>query len=144
MGTTKKLTTTAPGEWEFAPEHFRFCDRVHLDEAAMVFETDCFLDYHRAKGSRFADWNAAWRNWMRRVEKYSARRTPPASYRERAMQESFAAIDRITEAIRREQECDAIARGLRPEAEGDGGAMARRARAAYRRRLVPDIVVSAG
>jgi hypothetical protein len=30
-------------------------------------ETEAFLDWHRSKGSTFIDWQAAWRNWMRRV-----------------------------------------------------------------------------
>lgn len=31
-------------------------------------ETEAFLDWHRSKGSTFIDWQAAWRNWMRRVK----------------------------------------------------------------------------
>jgi hypothetical protein len=33
----------------------------------MVYETEKFLDYHRARGTTFKDWTAAWRNWMRRA-----------------------------------------------------------------------------
>lgn len=32
-----------------------------------------FKDYHRAKGSRWADWDAAWRNWCRNEVKFEAR-----------------------------------------------------------------------
>lgn len=42
-------------------------------------ETARFLDYHRAKGSVFKDWNAAWRNWMGRAQKYAAEQKPAAS-----------------------------------------------------------------
>lgn len=42
-------------------------------------ETDKFRDYHLSKGSLFKDWNAAWRNWMRKAVEYGAqRRTVPA------------------------------------------------------------------
>jgi hypothetical protein len=36
--------------------------RVNLDR-----ETEKFLDWHRAKGSTFKDWRAAWRTWMTRA-----------------------------------------------------------------------------
>jgi hypothetical protein len=35
-----------------------------------------FLDHHRAKQSRFADWGAAWRTWTRNAEKFAARAGP--------------------------------------------------------------------
>lgn len=34
-------------------------------------ETEQFLDYHRAKGSKMKDWTAAWRTWMRNAQKWS-------------------------------------------------------------------------
>lgn len=41
--------------------------------------TDCFLDHHRAKGSLFIDWQAAWRTWVRNEVKFSrqAKGLPP-------------------------------------------------------------------
>ncbi len=46
--------------------------RVDLDR-----ETSNFLDHHRAKGSTFKDWAAAWRTWMRNSVKFDTRRQPP-------------------------------------------------------------------
>jgi hypothetical protein len=37
-------------------------------------ETEQFLDYHRAKGSAFKDWTAAWRTWMRRATDFQEQR----------------------------------------------------------------------
>lgn len=37
-------------------------------------ETRRFLDYHRAKGSAFSDWTAAWRNWMAKASEFAAER----------------------------------------------------------------------
>lgn len=34
-------------------------------------ETEKFLDYHRARGSSFKEWDAAWRNWIRNAIKFS-------------------------------------------------------------------------
>ena len=33
-------------------------------------ELEKFADHHRAKGSKFADWDAAFRNWCRNAEKF--------------------------------------------------------------------------
>jgi hypothetical protein len=33
-----------------------------------------FCDYHRARGSVFRDWEAAWRNWMRKAVEYAEER----------------------------------------------------------------------
>ncbi len=35
------------------------------------FEVDAFRDHHTAKGSKFTDWNAAFRNWLRNAVKFS-------------------------------------------------------------------------
>ena len=43
-------------------------------------ETNKFLDHHRAKGSKMADWVAAWRTWMRNSLTFAqSRPMPPAS-----------------------------------------------------------------
>lgn len=33
-------------------------------------ETESFLDNHRAKDNQFKDWTAAWREWMRRAQRW--------------------------------------------------------------------------
>jgi hypothetical protein len=38
-----------------------------------ALETPKFVDWHKSKGSRFKDWTAAWRNWMRNAQAYAAR-----------------------------------------------------------------------
>ena len=37
-------------------------------------ETAKFLDHHRARGSSFKDWTAAWRTWMANAQTYTAER----------------------------------------------------------------------
>jgi hypothetical protein len=37
-------------------------------------ERDRFVDHHRAKGSRFSDWDAAWRTWSRNARDFRERR----------------------------------------------------------------------
>lgn len=36
-------------------------------------EHEKFCDYHRAKGTVFKKWDAAWRNWMRKASEFSTR-----------------------------------------------------------------------
>lgn len=45
------------------------CPNVH-DPAQ---QTAQFLDHHRAKGSTFKDWTAAWRTWMSNAQRYAVR-----------------------------------------------------------------------
>lgn len=42
-------------------------------------ETARFLDHHRAKGSVFKDWAAAWRTWMSRAAEYNGGRAQLAA-----------------------------------------------------------------
>ena len=45
------------------------CPNLDLKE-----ETEGFMDYHRAKGNSFADWDAAWRTWMKNAVKFARQR----------------------------------------------------------------------
>lgn len=45
------------------------CPNVH-DPAR---QTEQFLDHHRARGSTFKDWTAAWRTWMTNAQRYAIR-----------------------------------------------------------------------
>lgn len=48
--------------------------------ADLKAETDKFLDYHRAKGNAFRDWDAAWRTWLRNSVKYNGNRNSLFNY----------------------------------------------------------------
>lgn len=49
-----------------------------LGVAAVDAETEQFLDHHRARGTVFRDWQAAWRTWMRNSVKFSKGRSGSA------------------------------------------------------------------
>jgi hypothetical protein len=63
-----------------APETFPITEAMrawaqeHVPGVHVERETAQFLDYHRAKGSLFKDWTAAWRTWMRNAAKFQAER----------------------------------------------------------------------
>lgn len=68
-----KPTTEAPDDYALTDAHYAEAGRLGLDPARVEAETEAWLDYHRAKGSRFKDWHAAWRTWMRNAVKFAAR-----------------------------------------------------------------------
>lgn len=43
-------------------------------------ETAKFRDWHTSKGTKYVDWVAAWRNWMRKADKYAKENTPQKAY----------------------------------------------------------------
>jgi hypothetical protein len=46
----------------------------HVPGVNVERETEQFLDYHRAKGTVFKDWTAAWRKWMRNAATFQEQR----------------------------------------------------------------------
>lgn len=58
------------------------------------FETAQFLDHHRAKGSQFQEWGAAWKRWMRNAGQYAHERsTRPGGNRPRVSATELPASD---------------------------------------------------
>lgn len=45
-----------------------YAESKRIHDVATLWETFC--DHHRAKGSEFADWDAAWRTWVRNEIKF--------------------------------------------------------------------------
>lgn len=72
-----KRASGPPGEFPIT-DHLRAWAGEHVpsicDERRLQAETERFLDHHRAKGSLFKDWDAAWRKWMRGAIEYGPRR----------------------------------------------------------------------
>jgi DNA-binding MarR family transcriptional regulator len=55
-------------------EAMRAWAQENLPSVNVERETEQFLDHHRAKGSVFEDWIAAWRTWMRRAASFQEER----------------------------------------------------------------------
>jgi len=68
-----------------APDHLPLTEtltawgRDNAPGIDLASETERFLDHHRAKGSTFRDWTAAWRNWMRKAVEYQQPQRQAAS-----------------------------------------------------------------
>ena len=76
---SKSKTTTAKKKTP-APDHLPVTDSMRDLAREKGFAGDLaeltanFLDHHRAKGSLFIDWTAAWRTWLRNEIRFSANR----------------------------------------------------------------------
>jgi hypothetical protein len=67
--TTAKRAISA--DWSLHPDDaIKFADKY--PKLSIEDEVEKFQDYHRAKGSKFVDWDAAFRNWCRNAEKFRA------------------------------------------------------------------------
>ena len=71
----KKKPTPAPDSFPLTDDMIRWAQTQGLNGDIQPV-TDSFLDHHRAKGSKFLDWVAAWRTWIRNEVKFS--RAKPA------------------------------------------------------------------
>ncbi len=58
-------------DWALDARGYADAERIGLDRETASHESEQFADYHRAKGSRMMDWQAAWRTWCRNHVKYA-------------------------------------------------------------------------
>jgi len=73
------------------PDSWQPKESVYSDERYSVLDIDreveAFRDWHLARGSRFADWDAAFRNWLKKGLDYRAKQDYRESDRERSKRE---------------------------------------------------------
>lgn len=72
----RKPETTTPDEFPLDLSRRGWFKDQGLEQLGVKisFETAQFLDHHRAKGSRFRDWDAAWKTWMRNAGRFAIER----------------------------------------------------------------------
>ena len=66
---TNSRKTSVPDSWQPEPNTIRQLQGKY-PKIDVPDQVDTFVDYHRSKGSKFVDWDAAFRNWIRNAEKY--------------------------------------------------------------------------
>lgn len=93
----KKITTVAPENFDLTPELVTWAQAQGCNGNLQAI-TDSFLDHHRAKGSKFIDWVAAWRTWVRNEVKFAK---PIKVY----------PLDRSTKAKREQEAIESFLRG---------------------------------
>lgn len=69
----KKPATRAPDSFEITEPMWGWAREQGVAQERIETETAKFLDHHKAKGSLFSDWPAAWRKWMRNVVEFAQR-----------------------------------------------------------------------
>lgn len=67
----KKNKTAAPAEFDITPEMKKWAEPLGFSTAALIAQTEIFLDWHRARGNKFVNWNAAWRNWIKKAKQFA-------------------------------------------------------------------------
>jgi hypothetical protein len=70
-GTRK---TAVPQSWQPNPNTIQQL-KDKYPKIQVTEQVDTFLDYHRSKGSKFVDWDAAFRNWVRNADGYRQQNT---------------------------------------------------------------------
>lgn len=68
----KTQKTGTPDEFDISQNLREWAEKKEID-IDLKLETEKFLDYHRAKGNSFANWDAAWKNWMRNAKSFGAK-----------------------------------------------------------------------
>lgn len=69
----KPSTQPLPTDWQPTQAHREKAADLGLNLTA---EVESFRDHHSAKGTRFVDWDAAFRTWMRNAVKFGAANKP--------------------------------------------------------------------
>lgn len=72
-----RTSQRAPLQFHVTPQMHQWFSALEGSETLnLLQETEQFLDHHRARGTLFKDWTAAWRTWMRRAIIWAPRRGP--------------------------------------------------------------------
>lgn len=60
----KKPATACPSDFTVTADMFDWAESKGFNEAQTLLQTELFLTKHKALGSAFSDWGAAWRSWL--------------------------------------------------------------------------------
>ena len=71
--SARKVATSRPADWAPKDDHLDIAREYGLDPA---FELRAFKDHHDAKGSKFIDWNAAFRTWLNKSKTFRGGSSP--------------------------------------------------------------------
>lgn len=98
--STKKRAAQIPADWQPKPAAVAVLSKAcpNLD---IAHETDSFRDYWTSRGEARADWDAAFRNWIRKAAAYQLRQ--PVSIRPQSRTAAIGAANdqRVSGALDR-------------------------------------------
>jgi len=70
----RKPSVAIPPNWVMSAENLEYALSKQLTQDQANDEQDNFRDHHLSKESKFADWDAAWRTWVRNSIKFASNR----------------------------------------------------------------------
>lgn len=80
--TPKSIRKPLDPEYQITEAMASWAKVTHmLNDEAIDAETEKFIDHHLAAGTKWVDWDRAWRNWIRRAVEYAKGVTPISSAR---------------------------------------------------------------
>jgi DNA-binding transcriptional MocR family regulator len=68
-----KSAVSLPANWVPSAKNIADAHALEFSDEEIHHEQNVFRDHHLAKGTRFKDWDAAWRNWLRNARKFQNR-----------------------------------------------------------------------
>lgn len=92
-------SSTLPDDWQPNDTHREVAAK--LPGILVSNEVENFRDHHRAKGSRFKDWDAAFRTWLRNAAKFASNRPAQASQAAAVREEKPQAIAKRSGEMKR-------------------------------------------
>ncbi len=101
----EKVKIFVPEDFEVSKELETWAKEKH-PTVNLTNETYQFLDHHRARSSKFSDWIAAWRTWIRNAEKFQSSLKTGPSRSVTTTLPSYWNIDLDAEMRKREEELE--------------------------------------
>lgn len=77
----KKVPAVVPDNWEVSEDGLAYATERGMDLNTVVEQQNRFKDHSRSKGTKYLDFEAAWRTWVRNWQEWKARPPPSQSYR---------------------------------------------------------------
>jgi hypothetical protein len=74
VGRARKRATPPPESFEVTEAMATWATEQGLSAAQVIPQTERFLDHYRGKGQAQKDWDATWRNWIRKAVDYRSSR----------------------------------------------------------------------
>jgi hypothetical protein len=72
-GSTRKRATPPPDSFEVTEPMASWAVEAGLSKDQVIPQTERFLDHFRGQGKAMKDWDATWRNWIRKAVEYRSR-----------------------------------------------------------------------
>ena len=121
-GGKRERKTKIPEGWKPSSANWERA-AAKFGEAGAIEQLERFTDYWLGNGKPMADWNATWRNWVRRSDDFAAKPSARAGPRPSGMFSVLSSLERKSHVERNHSEPEILPpdRGAGPSDRGPGG-----------------------